>query len=322
MQYFLDLALKTAQGYILTDAEQKTLLELPYQETYRLFPGAELLRRNFCADKIKICAITNAKSGRCSEDCAFCAQSAHHNTSISRYPLKAPGQMSLEGRNMASQGVTRFSLVTSGKGLEAEEVQQVCQVIRELASQGISPCASLGVLHKEQLQDLKDAGLNRYHHNLETAPGFFPSICTTHDYSQRTDTVRLARNTGLSVCSGAVFGLGESDVHVLELALVLKELAVDAVPVNFLVPIPGTPLENNDQLTPLRCLKIICILRYMLPRQEIIICGGRLENLGELHPLVFMAGASGLMTGNYLTRQGRVVAEDMQMITDLGLEPA
>ncbi|WP_291323508.1 biotin synthase BioB [Desulfonatronospira sp.] len=321
MQYFLDLAIKTAQGNTLSDSEQRVLLDLPYSETYRLFPGSELLRRNFAGFRVKLCSITNAKSGKCTEDCAFCAQSAHHSTHISHYPLRDSRELGFEGRDMASLGVSRFSLVTSGRSLSADEIQRVAQTVKDISSQGIYPCASLGVLEKEHLQTLKDAGLKRYHHNLETAPGYFSAICSTHGYSQRLDTVRLAGQTGLSVCSGAVFGMGETDAHVLELALVLRELQVDAVPVNFLVPIPGTPLENYNELTPLRCLKIICMLRFMLPRQEIIICGGRLENLGELHPLVFMAGASGLMTGNYLTRKGRGVHQDLELIRNLGLEP-
>ena len=321
MQYFLDLAQRNAEGATPSRAAQRQMLDVPYRDIYKLLPGAEFLRREFFGTRIRVCAITNAKSGKCSEDCAFCAQSVHHGGRADYYPLKDPGELSDLGIKTLKQGLQRFSVVTSGKGLSWSEVQEVAGAVQDLAVYGGYPCASLGVLDMEKMQYLKAAGLKRYHHNLETAPSFFPEICTTHDFSQRTSTVRVAKQAGLSLCSGGVFGLGESDDQILELAGVLRDLEVDAVPVNFLVPIPGTPLENTHELTPTRCLKIIALLRYMLPDKEIIVCGGRLENLGELHPLIFSAGASGVMTGNYLTRLGRGVSEDLRLIQDLGLVP-
>ncbi len=316
-----DLAWAVADGHRLTPSEQKLLLELPYEETDRLMPGAQLLRRTFFGSNISVCSIANAKSGRCPEDCVFCAQSVHYRAKAQYYPLKSPVQLAETGRKTVSQGVGRFSLVTSGRGLGPNELHKVALAVSDMAAEGIYTCASLGVLSAEQLLTLKKSGLNRYHHNLETAPGFFSRICTTHEFSERVHTVRLARQADLSVCSGAVFGLGESDAQVMELALTLRELEVDAVPVNFLVTIPGTPLEKMTRISPLRCLKIICLLRYMLPDKEIIICGGRVENLGELQPLIFMAGASGVMTGNYLTREGRDARADLKLIRDLGLNP-
>ncbi len=321
MQYFLDLAKRVLDGHSPSPAEQKRLADLPCSQISRLFPGSAVLRRNFSGSTISVCSITNAKSGRCSEDCAFCAQSARYLSRTESYPLKDPLELADMGKRNAAMGVERFSVVTSGRGLSPDEVQNVATAVQDMAARGVHACASLGVLAKEQLDLLKKAGLKRYHHNLETAPGFFSRICTTHDFSLRVHTVRAAREAGLSVCSGAVFGLGESDAHVLELALVLKELDVDAVPVNFLVPVTGTPLENANYLSPYRCLKIIAILRYMLPHKEIIVCGGRMENLGVFHPLIFLAGASGVMTGNYLTRSGRSIKEDLQLIKDLGLVP-
>ena len=317
----LDLARAVTNGHRLSAAEQNLLLELPCEETERLIPGAQLLRRTFFNSNISVCSIANAKSGRCPEDCAFCAQSVHHQAETRYYPLKSPDKLAETGRKTVSQGAGKFSLVTSGRGLDPKELNKVAQAVSEMAAGGIYTCASLGVLSAGQLLALKKSGLNRYHHNLETAPGFFSRVCTTHDFSERVNTVRLARQAGLSVCSGAVFGMGESDAQVMELALTLRELGVDAVPVNFLVPIPGTPLENMPRISPMRCLKIICLLRYMLPDKEIIVCGGRLENLGELHPLIFMAGASGIMTGNYLTRKGRDAQADLQLIRDLELTP-
>ena len=160
--------------------------------------------------------------------------------------------------------------------------------------------------------------MTRYHHNLETSESFFPSICTTHSYKERVDTIMTARELGLSLCVGGLFGMGETDEQVFELAMAIRELDVDSVPINFLTPIKGTKLENSRELSPLRCLKIIALFRYALPDKDILICGGREENLGELHPFVFYAGASGLMTGNYLTTKGRTYKQDLKMIEDLG----
>lgn len=320
MNYFYDLAQGIASGHTLVKNEIDHLLALPYTHVNYLFPGADMLRARYFSNKISLCTITSAKSGRCSEDCAFCAQSAHYGAA-KEYPLKKAPELAEIGKRVASSSaIKRFSMVTSGKSLNSHEIQEIVQATRELASNNVRTCASLGILEPPDLDRLKKAGLERYHHNLETAPGFFPKICTTHDIAQRIETVYSARQAGLSVCSGGIFGLGETDTQVVKLALILKDLDVDAVPVNFLIPIPGTPLENIAELTPLRCLKIISLIRYIIPDKEIIICGGRIENLRELHPLIFMAGASGIMTGNYLTRKGRAFEEDVRLIRDLGLE--
>lgn len=323
MNYFYSLAQEISQGHSLTKAELNHLLDLPYTKVRELFPGADMLRENFSGNRVSLCSITNAKSGKCSEDCSFCAQSVHHGRDVQEYPLKKSMELADQGKTIAGtgSGIKRYSMVTSGRGLVSEELEVIASAVRELDAAGVKTCASLGILNLKDFELLKGSDLKRYHHNLETAPGFFSQVCTTHDFNQRVETVIKAKKAGLSVCSGGVFGLGETDAQVVELALLLKELDVDAVPVNFLIPIPGTPLENMPRLTPLRCLKIICLLRFILADKEIIICGGRIQNLRELHPLVFMAGASGIMTGNYLTREGRLAEEDLRLIKDLGLEP-
>ncbi|WP_028575745.1 biotin synthase BioB [Desulfonatronovibrio hydrogenovorans] len=322
MNYFYELAKRAASGHSPDKKEIERILCLPYTETISLLPGTDLIRQTYFGRKVSLCTITNAKSGKCSEDCSFCAQSAHHGCVVDEYPLKKAGELAETGKALRGSGINRFSMVTSGKGLSSHEIQTVGRAVRDLNASGIRTCASLGVLKSVDLDYLKQSGLERYHHNLETAPSLFPRICTTHDFAQRVDTVAYARRAGLSVCSGGVFGIGETDAQVAELAMVLKDLDVDAVPVNFLIPIPGTPLENVPGLTPLRCLKIISILRFLLPDKEIIVCGGRMQNLRDLHPLIFMAGASGIMTGNYLTREGRSLEEDLRLIRDMGLEPA
>jgi len=219
-----------------------------------------------------------------------------------------------------AMGASRFAIVTSGKALSEKELDKAVQAIRLIKEAGLIPCASLGMLTRDAALQLKQAGLNRYHHNLETAPSFFPSICTTHAYEEDLDSLKSAQEAGLQLCSGGIFGLGESPEQRLELAYTLKEEGVDSVALNFLDPIPGTPLENARPLSPLEHLRFVALFRFILPDKDIRICGGREYGLRDLHPLVLWAGASGIMIGNYLTTKGRNHQADLQMIRDLGLE--
>jgi biotin synthase len=286
-----------------------------------LFYGACRIRDHYNGRGIRLCAIVNAKSGRCPEDCAFCAQSAHHQTEIEAYPFMGPDEILLKAQEAKAMGARRFAIVTSGKALSAKELAKAVQAIRLIKEEaGLIPCASLGMLTKEAALRLKEAGLNRFHHNLETARSFFPRICTTHAYEEDLDTLRNAKEAGLQVCSGGIFGLGESPEQRLELAYTLKEQSVDSVALNFLDPIPGTPLESSQALAPLEHLRFVALFRFILPDKDIRICGGREYGLRDLHPLVFWAGASGIMIGNYLTTMGRDHQADLQMIRDLGLE--
>jgi biotin synthase len=280
-----------------------------------------LIRDHHHGQGIRLCAIVNAKSGRCAEDCAFCAQSAHHRTRIETYALMEPRQILHKAQEAEAMGAGRFSIVTSGKALTENELAKVVQALRLLKKEtGLRLCASLGMLAEEDAHQLKEAGLNRYHHNLETAPSFFPQICTTHRYEEDLDTLRCAREAGLEVCSGGIFGLGESPAQRVELAYTLREMEVDSVALNFLNPIPGTPLEGTETLTPLEILQSVALFRFILPGKDIRICGGREVGLRDLHPLVIWAGANGIMIGNYLTTKGRDHQADLQMIGDLGME--
>jgi biotin synthase len=300
----------------------KTLLEItrtPEPEVFSLLPGADLLREHYFGKGIHLCTICNGKSGRCSEDCRFCAQSAHYDTQAPIYPLLEKEKLIEAGVHAARSPINRYSIVTTGKGLGTAEVVKIADALSDVSASGIDTCASLGILSPDDFEILKAAGVSRYHHNLETAESFFKQTCTTHRYADRVATVRAAKAAGLEVCSGGIFGIGESDDQALELALALKDLDVDAVPLNFLVPIPGTPMEKLAHLTPLRCLKIIATFRFVLPDKEILICGGREANLKELHPLVFQAGASGIMTGNYLTATGRTLESDLAMLKHLSM---
>jgi biotin synthase len=286
-----------------------------------LLHGACLIRDHYNGHGIKLCAIVNAKSGRCPEDCAFCAQSAHHKTQVDAYPLMEPQQILRKAQQAEDMGARHFSIVTSGKALTERELEKVIQALRLIKENtGLALCASVGMISKETAHRLKEAGLNRYHHNLETSPSFFPHICTTHRYEEDLDAIQCAQEAGLEICSGGIFGLGESPEQRLELAYTLKEMGVDSIALNFLNPIPGTPLEENKTLSPLEILKSVALFRFILPDKDIRICGGREFGLRDLHPLVFWAGANGIMIGNYLTTKGRDYQTDLQMIGDLGME--
>jgi len=284
--------------------------------------GAHQLRENTFGNRALLCSIINAKSGRCSENCAFCAQSAHYRTAAPVYPLKSREELVAGAVAAQAEGSHCYGIVTSGARLSTgPELETVLAAIREIrANCDIEPSASLGILDESTARKLADAGCVTYHHNLETARSFFPQICSTHDYEQDVTTVRLAKSVGMKVCCGGIFGLGESPEQRVELAETLRELAVDSVPLNFLNPIEGTPLEGRQELTPMDCLRIVALFRYYLPATPISVCGGREPNLREFQSWIFMAGASGTMVGNYLTTAGRDRETDLQMIRDAEVE--
>ena len=303
--------------------EARALIPQGPEQVLDLIHAADRIRRRFKQQQAFTCAIVNAKSGFCAEDCAFCAQSAHHRTEIATYDLHDEATLIETGRKMAAAGATNYSVVTSGTALNDAEIDTVCAVARTLkAETGLTLCASLGMLSESAARRLKQAGITRYHHNLETARSFFDQICTTHDYDDDIRTVRTARRAGLKVCSGGIFGLGESWEQRLELAFTLKELNVDSIPVNFLNPIPGTRLAGRPLLTPLDALGCIALVRFIHPGADIPICGGREVTLKDFQSWVFLAGANGLMVGNYLTTQGRRMDMDMNMITEMGMTHA
>ncbi|MGB9886648.1 MAG: biotin synthase BioB [Moorellales bacterium] len=315
-------ALKTVlSGARLGEKEAVELIHLPPEEAPDLLAAAHRVRLAFKGHTVSLCAIVNAKSGRCGEDCAFCAQSSHYRTQAAAYPLLSAEEIVARAREAAAQGARAFGIVTSGSRIRREEEwAEILQAVRTIAAEGLlEPHASLGMLTEEQAQELKAAGLTTYHHNLETAPSFFPHICTTHPLEEDLATVRAAKAAGLTVCCGGILGLGETPAQRVELALTLRELDVDSVPLNFLNPIPGTPLENRPLLAPWEALKAIAVFRLLLPDKDIRLCGGKEKTLRQLLPLGLLAGANGLMTGNYLTTTGREPALDRELVTDLGL---
>lgn len=288
--------------------------------TAELFHAANARRLEVRGNAVDICSIVNAKSGACPEDCSFCAQSSRSDAKTETYPLVSEERILEAARGALKNGAQRFCIVTSGKKTGTPDLERICKVISSIRSMGLLPCATLGLLGFSELSELKSAGLHRYHHNLETSEAFFSEICTTHTYREKVKTIEAARSAGLSLCSGGIFGLGESWDDRIDMAYALKDLDVDSVPVNFLTPVPGTPVADSLALDPLEALKVISLYRLILPRQEIRVCGGRQNALRDLHSCIFFAGADGFLIGNYLTTPGRDPADDLQMIRDLGLE--
>ncbi|MBI5342095.1 MAG: biotin synthase BioB [Deltaproteobacteria bacterium] len=308
-------------GEGISSSDALTVLRLPREKMWRLLDVTEPVRRHFKGDGIRLCSIVNAKSGLCSEDCSFCSQSRGSKAEIPKYPLIDEEEIVAAARDAKARGAREFSIVTSGMAMRnRKELVRVGNAVERIRDEvGLETCVSLGTLSAENVAYLLSRGLRSIHHNLETSRSFFPSMCTTHEYEEDVRAVREAKAAGAWVCCGGIFGIGETDEDRVELAMTLRELAVDSIPVNFLNPVPGTPLEGRRELTPFLCIKIIAMLRLCHPAREIIVCGGREVNLRDLQALMFAAGATGTMAGNYLTTSGRPAEEDVRMIRDLGL---
>jgi biotin synthase len=289
-----------------------------------LLAWAHRIRLRFKGNRIHLCSIVNAKAGCCPEDCRFCAQSAHYATSSPSYSFIDAEPMVQAAEEARGHRVNALGLVAAWRGLsEGPVLDEVCDRIRELAALGsVRPDASLGILRSQAVADrLKAAGLRCYNHNLETSRRFFPQQCSTHTYEDRLQTLRFLKNAGIAVCSGGILGLGETREDRCDLALALREMGADMVPINILNPIAGTPFGNRQPVAPLEALQTIACFRFILPTQEIMVAGGRVVNLRDLQSMIFMAGASAVMIGNYLTTLNQPPEKDLQMIKDLGLDP-
>jgi len=309
-------------GTDLTRAQAQQLIQCArHNELYDLFRGASQIRDHFIGSQVTCCSIVAAKVGGCSEDCAFCSQSVHFNTHVKGVTVCSIDQIAQAASESANCGAQWFGIVASGLGVTDDEIEQYGQAISQIHDRSdIGICASLGLLTASQSHRLAELGVQRYNHNLQTSRRHYPNIVTTHNYDERLATLHYLKAAGINVCSGALFGMGETWEDRLDLAFELRDVGVDVVPLNFLIPIEGTPLaQNTVPLEPIECLKIIALYRFLLPRQEIKIAGGREVCLRDLQSWIFLAGADGLMIGNYLTTCGREVLEVLQMIRDLGL---
>lgn len=278
--------------------------------------SADEIRKKFCGDRFDLCTITNAKSGKCSEDCKYCAQSAHFKTGAEVYPLISKEKALEEAKKVEKEGAHRHSLVTSGRGLkkddlELKKLEEIYLYLKE--NSNLSLCASHGICDEESLKKLYESGVKTYHHNLETSRDYYPNICTTHTYDERIKTIKLAQKVGLEVCSGGIWGLGESTKDRIKMAFELRELGVVSVPINILMPIPGTPLENNSALEPKEILKMIAIYRFILPEIYLRYAGGRIK-LKELQERGIRSGINSALTGNFLTTTGTTIESDKAMV--------
>jgi len=293
----------------------ETLLNTPLEE---LISRANEVRKQCIGNKLELCSILNARSGLCTEDCKFCAQSARHHADISTYPLKGKKEIVKAAQKAKAIGAEKFGIVTSGNRLTDREVNVVAQAISEIKDRiGIVVCASLGAMEKSQLQLLKEAGLSRYHHNIETSRRFYPGIVSTHSFDERINTINSARQVGLEVCSGGIIGMGETWQDRIDMAYTLKHLDVDSIPVNILVPIKGTPLESARPLPPYDAVRTICIFRIILKDKIIKIAAGREATLKDSQLTAFIAGANGMLIGGYLTVKGTSLDADYALIKEI-----
>ncbi len=268
--------------------------------------------------EVSLCSIINAKSGQCSEDCSFCVQSAHYTTDAPVYPLQDEKEILAAACEANRIGAGHFSIVTSGRGLSAVDVGKVAAIISKIKKKyPIKVCASLGILKRQDLASLRDSGLTRYHHNLETSEEFFPKIVTTHSFKDRIDTIVAAQDAGLEVCAGGIFGLGETEEDRISMGFTLEELQVDSVPLNVLIPLPGTPLFEQKAVAVEDILRAIALYRIIMPSLPIRLAAGRETALQDFLSSAFLAGADGMMIGGYLTKRGRSAEKDIEFVRSM-----
>lgn len=308
---------KVLSGKDVSKEEALLLYGEPLEE---LCQAADEIRKYFCGDGFDICSIINGKSGKCTENCKYCAQSAYHNTAAEEYPLLETQEIVRQAKYNADRGVLRYSIVTSGRALSDFEVGKMCEAICAVRREaGIEVCVSFGLLNEKQFRKVKDAGASRVHNNLETSRKNFPNICTTHTFDDKVAAIKAAKAAGLSVCSGGIMGLGETNEDRVDMAFSLKELGIKSVPINMLNPIAGTPYENNQKLTEEDMRRITAIYRFILPDASIRLAGGRglMPDKGEG---CFRSGANAVISGDMLTTSGYTIESDMDMIHRLGYQ--
>ncbi|MCM1071736.1 MAG: biotin synthase BioB [[Clostridium] fimetarium] len=308
-------------GGALTDSEALSLAEVADNQRRELWDAAAEITAALCGPVFDSCSIINARSGKCSENCKWCAQSAHYKTKADVYPLISREECLHAARYNRDQGIRRFSMVTSGRAMRGADLDRACDYFKELAEEGgIKLCASMGLLGREELEKLFAAGVRRYHCNLEAAPSFFPTLCTTHTLEEKLNTIRIAKEIGMEVCSGGIIGMGESPRQRVELALALKEVEPASIPINILCPIPGTPLENRPPLRPEEVLDTVAFFRFVHPRTALRFAGGRSSLPRESQLEAIRIGMNGGIVGDLLTTIGSTVAEDKRLVGDAGLK--
>ena len=317
MMSILELANEIINGRRIT--REDDLSVFISSDLKQLCEGADKIREHFVGDHVDLCSIINGRSGRCPEDCKYCAQSAHNHTNCEVYDFLPKEQIVELCKLNAQEGVHRFSIVTAGKSLTGEEFEKAIDAYKEMKDTcDIELCASMGFLTAEQLHRLHEVGVKSYHHNIETSRRNFPNICTTHTYEQKINTLRMVKEEGMYVCSGGIIGMGETWEDRIDMAVSLAEVGVDSIPINALMPIAGTPLEGQPRISEEDILRTIALFRYINPTADIRLAAGRalLTNDGES---AFRAGASATITGNMLTTAAcATIRKDVDMLKSMG----
>jgi biotin synthase len=318
MTGYQELATRVLDGASPTREEGLEILGTPQNQLLDLVNAAYTIRSRYFGNTVRLQMLLNAKSGACQEDCHYCSQSTISDAPIDRYALLSPEKMMEGARRAADAKAQRYCIVISGRSPLQSEITKISSAVRKIKNEiPIQICCSLGLLNGEQASQLKDAGVDRINHNLNTSEAFHPSICTTHTYQDRLDTLKHARAAGLELCSGGIVGMGEKDEDLVDLALALKEVQPDSIPLNMLYPVDGTPFGEKNDLTPARCLTILCLFRFLHPQTEIRAAGGREKNLRSLQPLALYV-ADSLFVDGYLTTPGLAHQEVWDMIEDMG----
>lgn len=315
----LEIVGQALEVHPLSRQQALFVLSYPEERVVELVGAVYRVRRKFFGDRVKLNALVNVKSGLCPEDCNYCSQSRVSTAGIQKYPYLGTEEVLLRAAKARETGAKRLCLVASGRGPTSKEIGRFAETVREVRKEHpeLEICACLGLLKDGQAEELKSAGVHAYNHNLNTSENFYGEICSTHTYEERARTVNGAKNSGLSPCSGALFGIGETDDDVVDVAFALKKLEPDSVPINFLIPIEGTPLVGRAELTPQKCLKILALFRLVFPDVEVRIAGGREVHLRSLQPLGLLL-ANAIFVGDYLTTEGQTASKDLEMISDLG----
>lgn len=318
MTDYMPFAQKALNDQPLTKAESQAVLNTPDDELLALLQAAFLVRSKYFGRTVRIQMLQNAKSGACQEDCHYCSQSSVSTAPIERYSLM-PQERMVEGARLAAAAKAhRYCIVISGRGPLDREIEEISGAVRSIKQEiPIQICCSLGLMTEAQAKQLKAAGVDRVNHNLNTSEAFHASICTTHTFQDRLTTIKNARAAGLEICSGGIVGMGERDEDLIDLAMALRDVKPDSVPLNTFRPSAGTPFEQADYLTPQRCLKVLCLFRFLHPRTELRVAGGREHNLRSLQPLALYP-ANSLFVNGYLTTPGAPAPEVWGMIKDLG----
>lgn len=314
---------KILNGGSIEFEEAKMLIDIKEEDKNSLellFNGANRIRTKFMGNRVDLCTIMNTKSGKCSEDCKFCAQSIHYNTGIEDYELLNYGAILKRAKEMEEAGAHRFSLVTSGKGLKGKDFDNIIKIYSRLSKDtSLKLCASHGVISYEQAIQLKQAGVSMYHHNVETSRDFYDKICTTHTYDERIETIKNLIKADMEICCGGIIGMDETEEDRLKMAFEIRALGVKSIPLNVLSPVKGTPMGEKEVLKPLEILKTMAVYRYIIPDCYIRYAGGRIA-LKDKQSIGFKAGVNAALVGNYLTTVGNSIEEDKEMILCQGLE--